>query len=235
MLGRIEAAEGNMRSARALLDEVGLSGRGHHYPAQLSGGEQQRVALARALSHRPRIVFADEPTGNLDSKASADVLKLLRQAVDEFGQTVVMVSHDPVQAVQHTQLALKHALTGEPGPVAVIFQQMMSGMNIFSFLAIPFFVFSGELMLHGGIADKIVAAARTMVGHIRGGLGMSNVVACTLFGGVAGSPASAPGRVGPVGYRGLRTRVDAATGVAAASSTATPASAAARANRFRLG
>ena len=62
-------------------------------------------------------------------------------------------------------------------PVAVIFQQMMSGMNIFSFLAIPFFVFSGELMLHGGIADKIVAAARTMVGHIRGGLGMANVVA----------------------------------------------------------
>ena len=73
-------------------------------------------------------------------------------------------------------------------PVAVLFQQMMSGMNIFSFLAIPFFVFSGELMLHGGIADKIVALARNMVGHIRGGLGMSNVVACTLFGGVSGSP-----------------------------------------------
>jgi hypothetical protein len=73
-------------------------------------------------------------------------------------------------------------------PVAVIFQQMMSGMNIFSFLAIPFFVFSGELMLHGGIAQKIVLARRNMVGHVRGGLGMANVVACTLFGGVAGSP-----------------------------------------------
>ena len=83
-------------------------------------------------------------------------------------------------------------------PVAVIFQQMMSGMNIFSFLAIPFFVFSGELMLHGGIADKIVAAARTMVGHIRGGLGMSNVVACTLFGGVAGSPVADVSAMGAV-------------------------------------
>ena len=73
---------------------------------------------------------------------------------------------------------------------------MMSGMNIFSFLAIPFFVFSGELMLHGGIADKIVAAARTMVGHIRGGLGMSNVV--HLFGGVAGSPVADVSAMGAV-------------------------------------
>ena len=73
-------------------------------------------------------------------------------------------------------------------PTGVIFQQMMSGMNVFSFLAILFFVFSGELMLHGGIADKIVNFARGMVGHIRGGLGMANVVACTLFGGVSGSP-----------------------------------------------
>ena len=83
-------------------------------------------------------------------------------------------------------------------PVAVLFQQMMSGMNIFSFLAIPFFVFSGELMLYGGIADKIVAAARSMVGHIRGGLGMSNVVACTLFGGVAGSPVADVSAMGAV-------------------------------------
>jgi tripartite ATP-independent transporter DctM subunit len=83
-------------------------------------------------------------------------------------------------------------------PVAVIFQQMMSGMNIFSFLAIPFFVFSGELMLHGGVADKIVAAARNAVGHVRGGLGMSNVVACTLFGGVAGSPVADVSAMGSV-------------------------------------
>ncbi|PWC55260.1 TRAP transporter large permease [Azospirillum sp. TSO22-1] len=83
-------------------------------------------------------------------------------------------------------------------PVAVAFQQMMSGMNIFSFLAIPFFIFSGELMLHGGVADKIVAAAKSMVGHIRGGLGMSNVVACTLFGGVAGSPVADVSAMGAV-------------------------------------
>jgi tripartite ATP-independent transporter DctM subunit len=83
-------------------------------------------------------------------------------------------------------------------PLGVLFQQMMSGMNIFSFLAIPFFVFSGELMLHGGIADKIVAFARSMAGHIRGGLGMSNVVACTLFGGVSGSPVADVSAMGSV-------------------------------------
>ncbi|WP_448030741.1 TRAP transporter large permease [Bradyrhizobium liaoningense] len=83
-------------------------------------------------------------------------------------------------------------------PVAVIFQQMMSGMNIFSFLAIPFFVFSGELMLHGGVADKVVQLAKNLVGHIRGGLGMSNVVACTLFGGVSGSPVADVSAMGAV-------------------------------------
>jgi tripartite ATP-independent transporter DctM subunit len=83
-------------------------------------------------------------------------------------------------------------------PVAVLFQQMMSGMNVFSFLAIPFFIFSGELMLHGGIADKIVTLARSLVGHIRGGLGMSNVVACTLFGGVSGSPVADVSAMGSV-------------------------------------
>ena len=83
-------------------------------------------------------------------------------------------------------------------PVAVLFQQMMSGMNVFSFLAIPFFVFSGELMLHGGIADKIVTLARGVVGHIRGGLGMANVVACTLFGGVSGSPVADVSAMGSV-------------------------------------
>lgn len=65
-------------------------------------------------------------------------------------------------------------------PLAVGFQQMISGMNIFSFLAIPFFIFAGELMLYGGIADKIVNFARAVIGHVRGGLGMSNVLACTL-------------------------------------------------------
>ena len=83
-------------------------------------------------------------------------------------------------------------------PLAVGFQQMTSGMNIFSFLAIPFFIFAGELMLYGGIADKIVDFARSMLGHIRGGLGMSNVFACTLFGGVSGSPGADVSAMGAV-------------------------------------
>ena len=83
-------------------------------------------------------------------------------------------------------------------PLGVLYQQMMSGMNIFSFLAIPFFIFSGELMLHGGVADKIVALAKNAVGHIRGGLGMSNVVACTLFGGVCGSAVADVSAMGAV-------------------------------------
>jgi putative ABC transport system ATP-binding protein len=78
-----------------LIQTVGLGDRRTHRPAELSGGQQQRVAVARALVHKPAVVFADEPTGNLDSKASAEVLNLLRRAVDEFGQTVVMVTHDP--------------------------------------------------------------------------------------------------------------------------------------------
>ncbi len=77
-----------------LIDTVGIRDRLSHRPAELSGGQQQRVAVARALVSRPAVVFADEPSGNLDSKASSDVLELLRHAVDDFGQTVVMVTHD---------------------------------------------------------------------------------------------------------------------------------------------
>ncbi|MEU8432664.1 ABC transporter ATP-binding protein [Streptomyces sp. NPDC029216] len=77
---------------------VGLSGRLAHRPAELSGGQQQRVAVARALVSRPDIVFADEPTGNLDSRSGAEVLGFLRDSVRELGQTVVMVTHDPVAA-----------------------------------------------------------------------------------------------------------------------------------------
>ena len=83
-------------------------------------------------------------------------------------------------------------------PLAVLFQQMMSGMNVFSFLAIPFFIFSGELMLHGGVADRIVRLAQSAAGHVRGGLGMSNVVACTLFGGVCGSAVADVSAMGAV-------------------------------------
>jgi len=78
-----------------LIATVGLEDRRTHRPAELSGGQQQRVAVARALVSKPAVVFADEPTGNLDSKAGEDVLALLRAAVDEFGQTVIMVTHDP--------------------------------------------------------------------------------------------------------------------------------------------
>jgi putative ABC transport system ATP-binding protein len=81
-----------------LITAVGLGDRLDHRPSELSGGQQQRVAIARALASKPAVVFADEPTGNLDSKSSDEVLKLLRHAVDEFGQTVVMVTHDPTAA-----------------------------------------------------------------------------------------------------------------------------------------
>jgi putative ABC transport system ATP-binding protein len=78
-----------------VIDAVGLRDRLDHRPSQLSGGQQQRVAAARALASRPHIVFADEPTGNLDSRSGAEVLGFLRRSVDEFGQTIAMVTHDP--------------------------------------------------------------------------------------------------------------------------------------------
>lgn len=82
----------------ALLDQVGLGGCADRRPTELSGGQQQRVAIARALASRPSIVFADEPTGALDGARAAAVLTLLRQAVDQHGQTMVMVTHDPIAA-----------------------------------------------------------------------------------------------------------------------------------------
>jgi putative ABC transport system ATP-binding protein len=90
---------------RQLVDAVALGERLSHRPAALSGGEQQRVAIARALASKPAVVFADEPTGNLDSKSSEEVLGLLRRAADDFGQTVVMVTHD-AHAASHADRVL---------------------------------------------------------------------------------------------------------------------------------
>ena len=82
----------------SVIDTVGLRGRLGHRPSELSGGQQQRVAVARALAARPDIIFADEPTGNLDSRTGGEILAFMRQAVRELGQTIVMVTHDPVAA-----------------------------------------------------------------------------------------------------------------------------------------
>ncbi len=92
---RLAGREADQAWLDRVIDTVGLRDRLHHRPDELSGGQQQRVAVARALVSRPAVIFADEPTGNLDSKSSAEVLGFVRAAVDEFDQTVVMVTHDP--------------------------------------------------------------------------------------------------------------------------------------------
>jgi putative ABC transport system ATP-binding protein len=111
-----------------LIRTVGLEDRLTHRPAELSGGEQQRVAVARALVSRPAVVFADEPTGNLDSKASQEVLELLRQAVDEFGQAVVMVTHDPEAAAYADRLLVlrdgRVVHDGDAGTADQVIEQM---------------------------------------------------------------------------------------------------------------
>ena len=91
---RIGGREPDREWLDTLVDAIGLRDRLTHRPSEMSGGQQQRVAVARALVTRPAVIFADEPTGNLDSASSREVLALLRRAVDEFGQTIVMVTHD---------------------------------------------------------------------------------------------------------------------------------------------
>ncbi|MGI8728653.1 MAG: ABC transporter ATP-binding protein [Solirubrobacteraceae bacterium] len=112
----------------SLVQTIGLADRRTHRPAELSGGQQQRVAVARALVSRPAVVFADEPTGNLDSASSAEVLGLLRGAVDDFEQTVVMVTHDAGAAAYADRLIVladgRVAHQGRAGSAAEIFDVM---------------------------------------------------------------------------------------------------------------
>ena len=89
----------------SIIETVGLADRLNHRPSELSGGQQQRVACARAMASRPEVIFADEPTGNLDSRAGSEILEFLRRSVDERGQTIIIVTHDPVSAA-HADRAL---------------------------------------------------------------------------------------------------------------------------------
>ena len=111
-----------------LVETVGLKDRLTHRPSELSGGQQQRVAVARALVHKPAVVFADEPTGNLDSASSAEVLALLRRAADEFGQTIIMVTHDATAASYADRLVVladgRIVRDGEAGDAEAVLELM---------------------------------------------------------------------------------------------------------------
>ena len=115
-----------------VIDTVAIRDRLTHRPSELSGGQQQRVAVARALSTRPAVVFADEPTGNLDSKSGHDVLELLRRSVDDFGQTIVMVTHDANAASVADRLLLlqdgRIVHDGEAGTADDVYE-LMKGLG----------------------------------------------------------------------------------------------------------
>jgi putative ABC transport system ATP-binding protein len=113
-------ARDRRRTAAALLESVGLAHRTGHLPAQLSGGEQQRVAIARALANEPRVILADEPTGNLDSATGEEIVALLASLSGERGRTVVVVTHDAALAERATRVVTMRdgRLTGEPAPAA---------------------------------------------------------------------------------------------------------------------
>ncbi|RIV27013.1 ABC transporter ATP-binding protein [Fibrisoma montanum] len=102
----LRGEKGAARTAQELLERVGLGQRGHHYPTQLSGGEQQRVSLARAFANRPKLLFADEPTGNLDTDTSATVVDLLFELNREAGTTLVLVTHD-LELASRTQRVIR--------------------------------------------------------------------------------------------------------------------------------
>ncbi|HEY5144694.1 MAG TPA: ABC transporter ATP-binding protein [Solirubrobacteraceae bacterium] len=127
---RIAGREPDREWVDRIIDTVDIRDRLTHRPSELSGGQQQRVAVARALASRPAVVFADEPTGNLDSKSGHDVLNLLRRSVDEFGQTIVMVTHDPSAASVADALVLladgKVVHDGAAGSVAEVIDLMKS-------------------------------------------------------------------------------------------------------------
>jgi putative ABC transport system ATP-binding protein len=118
---RIAGKEPDADWMRTLIGAVAIGDRLEHRPAQLSGGQQQRVAIARALITKPAVVFADEPTGNLDSASGREVLGLLRHAVDEYGQTIIVVTHDPGAAAVADRVVFlaDGRITDDHGPMAV--------------------------------------------------------------------------------------------------------------------
>jgi len=130
LAGLDQPTEGTV--AIAGLETVGIADRRSHRPAELSGGQQQRVSIARALLPRPTVLFADEPTGNLDSNTSRDVLGLLRNSVDELGQTIVMVTHDPQAAAQADRilfLADGRIVKEIPGSTAAVVLEAMQEVS----------------------------------------------------------------------------------------------------------